>query len=393
MPAASSAKAPLFLICGDDDFGVKQRAREIFQKWSAEIGGTDHEIIDASVSNSGEALRALAKLREGLQTLPFFGSGKVVWLQNCNFLGEERAASAAAVTEALGDLAAELKSFAWQTVRLLVSAGKVDKRKTFYKTLDKLGTVEIFTGWSADDRDWASQASGAAERALAERHKEISADALGELVANVGPHVRQLHSEVEKLALYVGDRPKIRLEDVRAIVTRNKQARAFALGDALGDRNLPRALRCLDEELWEARRDPQRSEIGMLYGLVSKMRTLIFVKEMLAQKWIKPEADFSRFKSQLDRVPADQLPEDKKFNPLAINPYVLFRALGQARNYTQEELIAAMGLLLECNQKLISRSLDPSLLLQQTLIQIVARPGESPGRVDSRQNVTEGWGH
>jgi DNA polymerase III subunit delta len=52
----------------------------------------DHEIIEATVSNSGEALAAIAKLREALQTLPFFGSGKVVWLRDCNFLGDERAA-------------------------------------------------------------------------------------------------------------------------------------------------------------------------------------------------------------------------------------------------------------------------------------------------------------
>jgi DNA polymerase III delta subunit len=53
----------------------------------------------------------------------------------------------------------------------------------------------------------------------------------------------------------------------------------------------------------------------------------------------------------------------------------LFRAAEQARHYTQPELIQAMDLLLECNQKLISRNLDPSLLLQQALIQIVSRPG------------------
>jgi DNA polymerase III delta subunit len=71
------------------------------------------------------------------------------------------------------------------------------------------------------------------------------------------------------------------------------------------------------------------------------------------------------------------MPEDRKFNPLAINPFVLFRALAQSRHYTQAELITAMDLLLDCNQKLISRNLDPSLLLQQTLIQIVSRPAEA----------------
>jgi len=375
--AAASPKTPVLLVCGQDEFGVKERAREVFARWSAEAGGMDHEIIDASVNNSGEALAALAKLRAALQTLPFFGSAKVIWLQNCNFLGEERAATAQAVTADLAELSQELKVFPWRDVRLLVSAGKVDKRKSIYKTLEKIGSVEILAGWSAEDGDWVAQAETFALRALGELGKEISDEALARLVANAGPNARALRSEIEKLSLYVGERPRIGSGDVDAIVTRNKQARAFAMGDALGDRNLARLLRCLDEELWETRRDSQRNEIGLLYGLVSKVRILIFAREMLAQKWLKPENDFGRFRSQLSRVPAGALPEDKKFNPLAMNPYVLFRALGQAGNYTQAELVAAMDLLLECNQKLISRNLDAALVLQQALVRIVSRPAEA----------------
>jgi len=121
MPPAATSSAPVFIVHGDDEFAVKQRARGLFQQWSTELGGMDHEIIDAQVSNSGEALKALARLREGLQTLPFFGSGKVIWLQNCSFLGDDRTATSQAVTEALGDLAQELKTFSWQNgVRSLV---------------------------------------------------------------------------------------------------------------------------------------------------------------------------------------------------------------------------------------------------------------------------------
>src|SRR5258706_7997606 len=166
MPPAVIAKAPLLLIHGDDEFAVKRRARQIFQEWSAELGGMDHEIIDAQVSNSGEGLRSLARLHESLQTLPFFGSGKVIWLQNCSFLGDDRTASSQAVTEALGDLAQELKEFDWRNVRLLVSAAKVDKRKVFYKTLEKLGTVEAFAAWSLDDKNWTAAAETAAVRQL-----------------------------------------------------------------------------------------------------------------------------------------------------------------------------------------------------------------------------------
>jgi DNA polymerase-3 subunit delta len=331
----------------------------------------DHETIEAAVANSGEALTALARLREALQTLPFFGSGKVIWLRDCNFLGDERAATAQAVTETLNELAEELKKFSWQGVRLLISAGKVDKRKTFFKTLDKIGTVESFSGWSVDDRDWAERAEVAARAAVRLRQKEISEEALAELVSRVGPHPRQLDNEIEKLCLYAGDRKKLEVADVAAICTRNKTARAFALGDALGDRDLPRLLRRLDEELWEVKSSSQKSEIGLLYGLISKVRAMLLLKEMLREGWIKPEMDYNRFKGQLEHVPADKLPADKRFNPLALNPYVLYKALPQAKKYSQGELVRAMDLLLRCNQRLVSSGLDETLVLQQTLVQIV----------------------
>ena len=331
----------------------------------------DHETIEAGVGNGGEALTVLGKLREALQTLPFFGGGKVVWLRDCNFLGEERAASAAAVTETLAELAEELKTFQWQNVRLLISAGKVDRRKTFFKTLDKLGTVEVFSAWSADDKDWAERAEVAARTAVRERKKEISEEALAELVNRVGPNARQLETEVEKLCLFVGDRKKIEFADVAAICSRNKTARAFALGDALGDRDLPRLLKRLDEELWETKFDKDKSEIGLLYGLIGKIRAMLLLKEMLREGWVKAEMDYNRFKAQLERVPADKLPADRKFNPLALNPYVLYKALPQVKKYTPAELVRAMDLLLRCNQRLVSSGLDEALVLQQALVQIV----------------------
>lgn len=367
----SAPAKPLALICGDDDFAVKQRARQIFADWSAELGGMDHEIIEASVGNSGDALTVIGKLREAINTLPFFGGGKAVWLRDCNFLGEERTASSAAVTETLASLAEDLKSFSWQNVRLLISAGKVDKRKTFYKTMEKTGAVEIFSAWSVDDKDWAERAEAAALNAFKQRSKAVDDDALAELVSRVGPNPRQLESEVEKLCLFSGERKNVALADVQAICSRNKSARAFALGDALGDRDLPRLLKRLDEELWETKFDKDKSEIGLLYGLISKVRAMLFLKEMLREGWIKETRDYNSFKAQLERVPADKLPADKKFNPLAVNPYVLYKALQQARKYSSGELVRAMEILLQCNRRLVSSQLDEALVLQQALVQIV----------------------
>ncbi|MFO1478081.1 MAG: DNA polymerase III subunit delta [Verrucomicrobiota bacterium] len=386
MADSSKSAAPLLLVFGEDEFAVRQRARQVYQQWTAEIGGQDHEILDAAVSNSGEALGILSRLREALQTLPFFGGGKVVWLQNCSFLGEDRTASAQAVTEALAELAADLKSFSWDQTRLLISAGKVDKRKVLYKAIDKIGAVEQFAGWSVDDRDWAAQAEQWADKAIRARRKEIGDDALAELVSRVGPNSRQLENEVEKLCLFIGGRTRIESSDIAEICTRNKNARAFALGDALGDRDLPRLLARLDEELWAMQFDSQKSEIGLLYGLISKVRALLLLKEMLREGWVKPDSDYTRFKSQLDRVPADRLPADRRFNPLTLNPYVLYKALPQVKKYGQSELVRAMDLLLECNRRLVSSGLEESLVLQQALIRIAApaEPAAGPGRAAAR---------
>jgi DNA polymerase-3 subunit delta len=381
MPAsAAKPSAPVILVCGEDDYAVKERARELYAQWCLELGGMDHEIIDASAANSGDSLKALAKLREALQTLPFFGGGKAVWLRDCNFLGDERAAAAQAVTETLGEIAAELKEFNWSGVRLLISAGKVDKRKVFYKTLEKIGAVEAFTGLSADDRNWAEQAAMLVRNELSERQKEIATETLQELVNRVGPNSRLLAGEIEKLCLYVGDRKQIALADVQAVCIQNKTARAFALGDALGNRDLPELLRRLDEDLWEIRLkiDKDKSEIGLLYGVISKVRALLFLKEMLAEGWVKPTNSYDQFKAQLERVPREKLPEDRRFNPLALNPYVLFKALPQAGRYTRAELVRAMDLLLQCNRKLVGSGLDEALILQQTLVRIVARPDAVP---------------
>jgi DNA polymerase III delta subunit len=72
-------------------------------------------------------------------------------------------------------------------------------------------------------------------------------------------------------------------------------------------------------------------------------------------------------------VPADKLPKDRRFNPLAINPYVLYKALPQVKQYEQAELVRAMDLLLQCNRRLVSSALDESLVLQQALVQIVQK--------------------
>ena len=102
---------------------------------------------------------------------------------------------------------------------------------------------------------------------------------------------------------------------------------------------------------------------------------MLFLKELIRTRAVHPDCDFNGFKAQLARVPAETLPGDKRFNPLSLNPYVLFKAMPHAKNYSFTELIQAMERLLNCNRRLIFSGLEAALVLQQTLVQIVI--GES----------------
>jgi len=369
---------PVSLICGDDEFSVKQHARKIWESWCAEVGGLDHEVVEGTAGSVDEALTRLGRLREALQTLPFFGGAKLIWFRDCSFLGEDRTGQSATITAALAELIEEWKTFRWEGVRLLISAGKPDKRRTFFKNLEKLGTVEFFASL-ADDKDWATRIESEALRSFRSAGKAISDEAAAELVGRVGPNRRTLANEVEKLILHAGDRGEITLADVQILTPLQKLAEGFALGEAVGDRDLVRALHVLDEELWTIRTgaDKKRSEIGLVYGLISKIRLLLLVKELRRTGQLKPVRDYNSFRTQIALVDPTQLPSDKRFNPLTGHPFPAFQALKQVDRWAPTELIRAMDLLLEANVQLVASGLDEAVVLQRALIEIIG-PNRTP---------------
>ena len=367
---SKSPSEPVCLVFGDEDFLVRDRAKQIYESWCSIAEGMDHEVIDASVRNSEEALEVLSKVNEALQTLPFFGGNKVVWLRGVNFFGDDRVGSSAAVKDRLVELAKSWEAFDWQGVQLLMSAAKVDKRKSFFKTLKKFAKVE---DKSFSDKERGGRAAMLVRERLTELGKDISPHVADELILFSGSNLQQLYTESDKLASYIGERNEVTRQDVHEIATRTKQSKAFALGDALGERNLPKLLRVLDEELWEVKLDSKKSPIALLYGLISKVRTMIFLREMIRLKWISPSSGYPQFKSQLEAIEDDHLPDDRKFNPKLMHPYMLFNALGHARRYSEIELTRAMDILLNCNRQLVSSSAENGLVLQQALVQIVSK--------------------
>src|SRR5947208_15351563 len=128
--------ARIYAVVGSDEAEVKHVAAELATKLTPPgAGDFGLEIVDATADNAEQAAARIRSVIEALQTLPFFGSTKVVWLKNANFLGDNAIGRAASVQSVLEELSDLLESGLGSELTFLVSATEVDKRRGFYKTL------------------------------------------------------------------------------------------------------------------------------------------------------------------------------------------------------------------------------------------------------------------
>ncbi len=102
-----SKTANIYAVVGSDEAEVKHFAAELAQKLVPDDAGDfGLEVIDGVADNADQAAGRIRSAIEALQTLPFFGSTKVVWLKNANFLGDDVKARSNAVQTALEELSA-----------------------------------------------------------------------------------------------------------------------------------------------------------------------------------------------------------------------------------------------------------------------------------------------
>ncbi len=128
---------------------------------------------------------------------------------------------------------------------LVISALSLDGRLGTFKRLKDAGVEVSFKPQGREGRDVGALAADYLEP-LGKRLVPAAAARLTALVG--GDQVRLLHGELEKLALYVGERRQIEPEDVDAVVERSREIE-FLLTNSLEKRDVRGALEGLDQLL------------------------------------------------------------------------------------------------------------------------------------------------
>ena len=372
-PTPAQTKS-IYLVGGSDEFSIKEAAAKLAEKLAPPKGGEfGVEIVDGAASNQDEALTVLARVNEALNTVGLFGGGdKLVWLKNTNLLADERGVTAEAVKEALAELADQLKRGLPDGVRLLISAIGCDRRKTVYKTIEKIGEVQFFEALEEGRGHADEEIAEFIQTRLRAERKTMTPGAFEAFRALVAPDLREMANELEKLCLYVGNRGEITDADVRAICSASRQAVIWELTDALGARSLPKAIAAVENLLGTG-----DSAIGLIAMLVGQFRLMLLAKDLMARKLVSVSDaqgagfQFVRAFENLPEHVTEHFPRTKEGK--LPNAWRLYRCALAARNFSIAELVRAMELLLEANLQLVSTQLDDRLVIEEIMAKIALK--------------------
>jgi DNA polymerase-3 subunit delta len=250
------------LIWGQEQLLVREAVRRVV---AALVPAEDRD-MSVDIVDAGEA--GAARLLQLAQTPPFFGRYRVVEARSAERLSKADETA----------LAGALDRVAPTTCLLLVAAGepKAPFGVGLMRALEKRGMIVECAALRAND------ATAWVIAEVRRRGKQIDPAAAHWLVERqAGADLMRLESEVEKLALYVGDAPRIRKEDIQAITPRTKEETVWALTDAVARGDRATAVSVVRELVHRQGEAP----MGLLALLASQVRLIWQTKVLLDHGW------------------------------------------------------------------------------------------------------------
>ncbi|MFM7604435.1 MAG: DNA polymerase III subunit delta [Prosthecobacter sp.] len=371
MPASKTATAAAFhVFMGSDEARVKEAALvKVRQLTPKDAGDFSNDVIDGTADHADHAGTICSNVCMALQTLPFFGGLKVVWLKNANFLGDTQTGRAQAAVEGFERILDIAEKGLGSDVRFVISTTGIDKRRAAYKRVSKFASIEVFDKPDTSRAGWEGPVIAVANKRAKELGITFESGAIELLVQMAGDDTRQLENELEKIDLYLGERRRAGLKTVQGLVSMSRAGVLWDLGNAIGKRDLPRALELLGTLMYQG-----QNAIGLLLAaIVPRVRSLLLVKD-IGSRYKLNKLNYPGFCTSLEALPSSatsHLPRKK--DGTGFNAYPLFLALPETGNFTLEELHAAFKACLDANVKLVTSSLDPKLVLERLLIGMLAR--------------------
>jgi len=302
------------LLFGEEDFLVDEELNRLKAGKSGELS---LERISGDKKNTEKILSALT-------SLPMLISNKLVIVDGLEY--DEK--NEKKLFEALQNLDKSISV-------IFVQYGSVDKRKKFYKLMEKIGEVKEFKGYSEWEQDKVLAWLVARVRHYS---RSITGAAANLLVETVGANLRMLDKEIEKISTYIGNRKQIEEGDVLKLAS-SGEIDSFSLSNAMRDKDIREAMKTL-QKLFRENEDPH-----MLIGMLAKLYRMLLSVKYLENKG----------KGQYDIA-----------NMLGSKPFFVKKCMEKTPRFTLEELQRNIKLLHEADLRMKS-GYSPRLTLEMLI--------------------------
>lgn len=322
----------------DNIVAIYGEVPELVEKKSSEIVnqylGQDKDDFNFVKFNMYE--NDLTPIIEETLTMPFFSDKKAIVVKNAYvFTGEK-------VTKELNHSAEQLMEFIEKydgenLIIFEVYQNKLDERKKLTKSLKKYAQLKKVEQMSEEEiKKWI-------QSKLNENFKDIKRDALDLFIELTGINFNIVSQEIEKLILFLGDRPTINKQDVNQIINRSLEQNVFLLTEYIQKRKKEQAIH-LVKDLITMKEEPIK-----LLALITSNYRLFYQCKILSQKGYSGQ--------QIAKT-------------IGVHPYRVKLALGQVRHYQLDELLNIIDACAETDYKLKSSYMDKQLILELFILSL-----------------------
>ncbi len=362
-----------YLISGNEDFSIKERANEFIRSLCGEIPEENPalEIIRGDTDEKPAVI--LDKVLAALETPSFLAPEKIVWLKHFSKFDEAAAEPSTKKKPSRLDQLSDFLKDGIPADLTLVMDGGMDRRKTFYKLCEKVcassgGKLEWFEKTDVKSKGYlANLTHKVKEIALNSGGKRMNEDAAAYLAETIGSDAARLSSEVEKLIAYAGENRVITLEDCFQICSRATETISWEFASALAERNAKKALELIPGILETKSKESSSSspEIALLNGVHGEFQRLLAIRCEGIKHNIPEHASPDYFSNLISQGKAAQ--EDGVL--FSMHPYRAFKMWGNAIRFSDRDFVNAFQALLNASRGMVTGS-NPRLELENLVFAI-----------------------
>ena len=235
---------------------------------------------------------------------------------------------------------------------LVFVADKADQRLKFFTAFKKHGVLLKF------EPMYENKLPGFVRDEARARGVKFEAGAAELMCDEVGAELGQLCDAVERLAVYVGDRKSITINDIEEVIATTRQRNVFELCKAVGEGNRARSLAVLS---------------SMLGARESGVRIVAMLARHVRQLWTASGLVAKR----LDKFALAQA--------LGMPPFFVDELVTQARRFDRPTFELMHDALYRADKSLKSSKLEDDRILEKLILELTAPVAATTPKRDERR--------